>query len=109
MKGTFSAVIATPSTIYTNANNSISAYQFYVDCNALLSGDTLKVVIKTDTTNTIRQSVTDYITIDNLGEDKVAIAFPLLLDANDTYSVVLEQTTGTGRTFPWSVNVVEYA
>jgi hypothetical protein len=108
MKGTFTAVVSTPQTIYTNTNNTLSVYQFYVDCTNIQSGDNLKVIISTDTTASLRQTITDNITTASLGDDKVALVFPLLLGIGDTYSIVLEQTTGVARTFDWSVNVVEY-
>lgn len=108
MKGIFNAVIATPSDVFSDANINVAAYQFYVDCTNMLLGDTLKIEIKTDTTNAIRQTITDYVTIADLTDDKVALSFPLLMDSNDTYTVTLTQTTGTGRSFPWSVNVVEH-
>jgi len=77
-------------------------------CGAILSGDTLKVVIQTNTTTSTKTLITDYITTDTLGEDQLAVSYPILLDVSETYNVILEQTTGTVRSYNWAVNLVEY-
>lgn len=108
MKGTFTAVLNTPSTVYANTSSKKSVYAFYIDGSNMISGDTLKVIINTDCTGVERTVLTDYVSVQTLNEDKVALSFPLLIEANDTYSIILEQTTGIAKTYGWCVSTIEY-
>lgn len=109
MKGTFTPIaLNTPATVYTNTETAPAAYQVFIDCSAILAGDILKVIIRSNTTAAMKTIMTDYITVDTLGEDDTGVSYPLLMDEDDTFELILNHTLGTVKSYPWSVNKVVY-
>jgi len=108
-KGTFNpGALNTPSTVYTNTSTKQAIYQVYIDCTEMVSTEILKIQLRTDTTLTTKIYLEDLVTKDGfMGNEAVVVSYPVLLDADETYSVVLTQTAGTLRDYFWSVNVVE--
>lgn len=97
--GTQAATIATEHTLSTQT--TAGAYQLLVDIAALASGDavTLRLKVKTLTGSTLATAV--QWGFDGVQGEPVSVSVPLSI-AHEI-SATLQQTAGTGRSFPWSL------
>jgi len=99
------AVVATEHTLNTTSPDGTNAvYQFWLDCSGMLSGDELIIRIY----EKVRSSDTQVLVYDDTlsgAQSAPAWVSPSLLLLHG-WDFTIEQTTGTGRSYPWSVRAV---
>lgn len=97
--GTENVVVSTPSTLTTET--TAGAYVLTIDLSNMASGDTLIISadVKTLTGSTAAEEST--ITFTDAQDSPVFQSKPIAVEHSVAF--IIEQTTGTARSFPWSV------
>jgi hypothetical protein len=109
MKGSFAPIaLNTPSIEYTDTSTSKTSYTFYINVSNMQSGDEIEISLKTDTTTTVGTVIFDTINYTDIVNQSILVSIPIIQESGDTFSVTLEQTSGTVRTYEWSVINVQY-
>lgn len=95
----------TPLTLNgTSPETTDAIVQVFVDCNAMTATDRLVVTIKEKTISGGTARAVFKAVVYGVQAEPI-FASPALLLGNG-WDIVLEQTDGTGRAFPWSIRKV---
>lgn len=105
--GTQSATITTEHVLNTtDPETTDGIYQVMVDLNAMADGDIVEIRIKEKVISSGTQRVIFTATLaDAQNADDVIFVSPAIVLMHG-WAVTLKQTTGTGRSFPWSIRRV---
>jgi len=98
-EGTQTAVIDTPHSLASTSG--AGAYVLEIDLTEMESGDSIDITIKTQVLSTETESVAVFETLSDAQGTPNWFSVPIPLAEGKTISCILEQTTGTGRDFPW--------
>lgn len=97
--GTQAATIGVEHTLDTET--TISTYVLVVDCNAMVAGDTLELRAKVKTLGGSTERLAYIETLNGAQTAPVFLSVPI--PTVHSVKFTLEQTTGTGRSYDWSV------
>lgn len=101
--GTQAAVINTEHTLA--APTTAKTRVLIVDLAAMASGDTVELRIKQKVLTAGAEGLAVLTTFVNAQADPIAVSVPIAQFRGATFT--LKQTTGTGRSFPWQVLVLD--
>ena len=92
-------------TVLGNSNDAnIGVYQFFINVNKLANGDSVDIQVLEKTVSGGTQNVVYTATVSNLQSEPVWVSPSLILYYG--WQVQLKQTTGTARSFDWSIRRV---
>lgn len=97
--GTQVAVINTEHSLSTQA--TVSTYVLVVDTSEMLAGDTLELRAKVKTLGASTSALAYIETLDDVQDAPVFMSVPV--PTVHEVEFTLRQTTGTGRSYDWSV------
>lgn len=100
--GSQAATIGTEHFLGTDPDTTAGAFQFIVDCSVLARGDSLEIRIyeKVNDSGDTSQQIHMF-PVNNEQADDLFVSPVLMLLIGWRFSI--KQTTGTGRTFQWSI------
>lgn len=101
--GSQTATITTEHALVSNSTDD-GIYQIFIDCNAMVAGDTTEFTVKEKARSTDSQRVVFRATLSGAQAEPLWVSPSLILLHG--WDVTLKQTAGTGRAYPWSVRRV---
>lgn len=107
-EGSQTTVVSTEHTLNgTSPQTTDSIVQVFVDLSNMQSGDTIEFRIKEKTRTADTQQVIFKETYNDAQDSDFSLMVSPSLMLAKGWDVTLKQTTGTSRSFPWSIRRIE--
>jgi hypothetical protein len=97
--GTQSATLDTEHSLATTSTAGI--YQLLVDTNAMVNGDITELVCKANVLNAGTERILFKQIYSHIQAEPIKISVPVSVPQTSTWT--LQQTDGTGRSYPWAL------